>query len=343
MRGHSGTLTEDQLQRVTRLLVNAGEEVVGPLHASLLTGGRSNLTYRLSDGATAWVLRRPPSGGVIESAHDVVREYRVTAGLADTAVPVPRPVACDAAGVTLGAPSVVVGFVSGVTARSQDDVAAWSHEDFSDCAEGMLRALVALHDVDPTAVGLGDLGRPGGYAARQLRRWSGQWQRMEARDPRADRLLTALSDRVPEQQRTSVVHGDYRVDNVILASADPGRLLAIVDWELSTLGDPVADVALMCAYRHPALDGVLGIRAAWTSDGFPDSAQLREGYESLAGRSLPDFGFHRALAFYKLAVIAEGIAYRDRLGVTTGEGYDGVASTVPQLLEAGLETVSATW
>lgn len=342
MTADSKALTEEELQQVSRLLVHGGEKVVGPLRASLLTGGRSNLTYLLADGASAWALRRPPSGGVIESAHDVVREYRVMASLADTAVPVPRPVACDADGVTLGAPAVVVEFVPGVTARSQNDVASWSHDDFTDCANGMLGALVALHDLDPTAAGLGNLGRPGGYAERQLRRWSGQWERMEASDSRADRLLAALSDRVPEQRRCSVVHGDYRVDNVILDAADPGRVQAIVDWELSTLGDPVADVALMCAYRHPALDGVLGIRAAWTSDGFPDAAELRDGYESLSRQKLPDFGFHRALAFYKLAVIAQGIAYRHRLGVTAGEGYDGVAATVPQLLEAGLETVGTT-
>ncbi len=342
MTADGAALTGRQLERVSRLLVDAGEKVVGPLRASVLTGGRSNVTYRLSDGTSAWALRRPPPGGVIESAHDVVREFSVMAGLAGTAVPVPRPVASDARGSALGVPAVVVDFVPGMTARSRDDVVSWSQDDFTECANGMLRALVALHDVDPTTVGLGNLGRPDGYAARQLRRWSGQWERMEASDPRADRLLAALSDRIPEQRRTSVVHGDYRVDNVILDVADPGRVRAIVDWELSTLGDPVADVALMCAYRHPALDGILGIPAAWTSDGFPSAGELREGYESLTARTLPDYDFHRGLAFYKLAVIAEGIAYRHRLGVTAGDGYDGVAATVPQLLEAGLKTVSTT-
>jgi aminoglycoside phosphotransferase (APT) family kinase protein len=246
-------------------------------------------------------------------------------------------VACDPDGVVVGAPVSVVDWVDGRTVRSRDDLAAWEPDDFQACAEALIGALSAIHAVDPHAVGLDDLGRPGGYAARQLRRWSGQWERMAADDPRADRLHALLTANVPDQHRTTVVHGDYRVDNVLLDVADPGHLLAVVDWELSTLGDPVADVATMCAYRHPALDGVLGVRAAWTDPRFAAPEELRACYESRAGRRLPGFGFHLALAFYKLAVIAEGIAYRHRAGATSGDGYDAVADTVPVLLEAGLE------
>lgn len=330
-------LDSEELVRLRQFLKEHGEPVAGPLSAGLLTGGRSNLTYRIEDGTRVWALRRPPTGGVIESAHDVVREYRVVAALQGTGVPVAPAVGCDQSGMVLGAPFAVVGFVVGRTVRSRVDVATWSDPDFARCADGLVDALARLHAVDPVAVGLGDFGRHDGYATRQLRRWSGQWQAMGAVDPRADRLLTLLAGRLPEQARTSVVHGDYRVDNVILDEADPGRVCAIVDWELSTLGDPVADVALMCVYRHPALDGVLGVPAAWTSDGFPSVDQLRRRYEERTGANLPNWGFHLALAYYKLAVIAEGIAYRHRLGVTAGDGYEGVAATVPVLLEAGLE------
>lgn len=330
-------LDAEELARLRQFLEEHGEVVAGPLSAGLLTGGRSNLTYRLEDGTHSWALRRPPAGGVIESAHDVVREYRVVAALQGAGVPVAPAVGCEESGAVLGVPFAVVGFVPGRTVRTRGDVADWGEEDFARCADGLVDALVSLHAVDPVAVGLGDFGRHDGYAARQLRRWSGQWQAMGAVDPRADRLLALLAGRVPEQARTSVVHGDYRVDNVILDEGDPGRVCAIVDWELSTLGDPVADVALMCVYRHPALDGVLGVPAAWTSDGFPSVDQLRQRYEQRTDASLPNWGFHLALAYYKLAVIAEGIAYRHRLGVTVGDGYEGVAATVPVLLEAGLE------
>lgn len=334
-------LTETELDRLAVLLTGAGESVAGPLTATLLTGGRSNLTYRLDDGVSAWAMRRPPHGGVIESAHDVVREYRVVDALQRTPVPVARTVVCDPTGEALGAPCAVVAFVPGLTARSRDDIAAWSRAEVAACSDGLVGALAALHAVDPLTVGLCDYGRHDGYAARQVRRWSGQWTSMAASmqsdEPRADRLLTWLSDRVPEQSGLAVVHGDYRVDNVLLDRGAPGQVLAIVDWELSTLGDPVADVATMCAYRHPALDLVLGISAAWTSPRFPSGDDLRHAYAERTGSDLPAFEFYLALAFYKLAVIAQGIAFRHGLGVTVGDGYEGVAASVPVLLDAGLE------
>ncbi len=331
-------LTPGELDGLAALLARAGEPVTGALTASMLTGGRSNLTYRIDDGVSSWALRRPPEGGVVGSAHDVVREYRVVCALGGTGVPVARAVACDEQGVALGVPCAVVDYVDGRTVRSVDDLAGWSDADVARCADALVDALVALHQVGLADVGLSDFGRPGGYAARQLRRWDTQWQRMGATDPRAQRLHALLAERVPDQERTTVVHGDYRVDNVLLDRADPGRVLAVLDWELSTTGDPVADVATMCAYRHPAFSTVLGVEAAWTSHRFPSRDALRERYELRSARSLPGFEFFVALAYYKLAVIAEGIAYRHRLGVTAGgEGYDDVASAVPELLEAGLE------
>ncbi|GCD90001.1 phosphotransferase family protein [Nocardioides sp. LS1] len=332
-------MTPAQLAGVAAYLSDRGETVAGPLTATLLAGGRSNLTYRLDDGESTWVLRRPPTGGVIESAHDMAREYRVVEALQGTGVPVARAVGCDRSLMVLDSPYAVVEYVEGRTVRSRDDLAGWTTPDFDACTNGLVDALVALHAVDPADVGLADFGRPDGYAERQLRRWSRQWESMGADDPRAGQLLALLDARVPTQRRTSIVHGDFRVDNTILAVTDPGRVLALVDWELSTLGDPVADVALMAVYRHHALDGVLGIRAAWTDDRFPGPAGLRERYADRGGAELDAWDFHLGLAFFKLAVIAEGIAYRHRLGATEGEGYEGVAATVPVLLEAGLEAV----
>lgn len=333
------TLTPDESARLRDALVGAGEEVNGDLRSRVISGGRSNLTLRIEDDERAWALRRPPTGGVIESAHDVGREFRVVRALGPTAVPVARAVTADDSGNVLGFPFGVTEFVPGLVARSRGDVEHWRPADFIRCADGLLDALVALHSVDPGAVGLGEFGRRTGYVERQLSRWSRQWQLMGSDDARADRLLEALQRRVPEQPATTVVHGDYRVDNVLLDPGDPGRVLAVVDWELATLGDPHADVALMCVYRHEVLDWILGLPAAWTSSAFPSPAELLAGYEDRRSARVPSFSFHLGLGYYKLAVITEGIAYRHRLGATAGEGYERVASAVPVLLEAGLEVL----
>lgn len=299
------------------------------------------MTYRFTDGHSAWVLRRPPSGGLTQSAHDVLREFKVTSALQDTPVPVVRTVGCEGSGEVLGAPFAVLEYVDGRTMCSSSDLAGWTDQDCADCAAGLVGALVALHRVDcGAAVGLADFGRSDSYAARQLRRWLRQWQEMAATDPRADRLLALLQKRVSEQATCAVVHGDDRVDNTVLDATDPGTVRAILDWEMSTLGDPVDDVALMCAYQHPALAGVDGMDAAGTDTRFPGRDALRQMYEERAGAPLTDWSFHLALAIYKIAVIAEGIAYRHRLGASAGEGFERVVAMVPEFLEAGLQEVS---
>jgi aminoglycoside phosphotransferase (APT) family kinase protein len=326
------------LARLAELLAGAGEPVAGPLSATLVTGGRSNLTYRVDDGVSSWAVRRPPTGGIVGSAHDVVREYRVVSALGGTPVPVARAVVCDPDGIALGVPATVVAFVPGRSVRTRRDLDGWSGEELDRAVGAMTDALAALHEVDPDRVGLAGFGRPGSYAERQLSTWSRQWERMGLADARADRLREHLAARLPAQGATTVVHGDYRIDNVLLAPTDP-RVVAVLDWELSTTGDPVADVATMCAYRHPALDLVLGTDAAWASPALPTAEELRQRYESRIGRPLPAFSFFLALAYYKIAVIAAGIAYRHELGASAGgEGYGDVAAAVPLLLEAGLET-----
>lgn len=317
-------------------LTGFGLDLEGPLTARLLAGGRSNLTYALSDASRTWVVRRPPGGGLTSSAHDVGREFRVTEALARTDVPVPRPVVlCEDNGV-IGAPFTVVEYVEGRTLRTQDDLAALDDDALDACVTGLLSAFAVLHDVDHVAAGLGEFGRPDGYAARQLRRWSGQWGEVsQESDGRAEALAAALGARIPDQARISVVHGDFRIDNAMVGTTDASRVEAIVDWELSTIGDPVADVALMCVYRHSALDLILGDKAAWTSDRLPSPDQLAAMYEAQADIRLDHWEFHMALAYYKLAVIAQGIDHRFRAGATVGDGFDTAGQAVPQLIEAG--------
>jgi len=329
-----------ELRGVRAFLVDAGEDVVGDLRSRLIAGGRSNLTYRIDDEESAWVLRRPPTGGLTPSAHDIGREFRVNSALHGSAVPVARPVGFTGDLAVLGAAFSVVEYVAGRTIQSTADLDRWDDEDVASCVSALIDALVALHRVDYQAVGLAGFGRTDGYGSRQLRRWSGQWAHMEADNLLADRLLRRLTEMVPPQSSCSIVHGDFRVDNTILDESDIGRVLALVDWELSTLGDPVADVAMMCAYRHPALDSVLGIPAAWTSDRLPAPDDLAGCYESRGGSSLTHWEFYLALAFYKMAVIAEGIAFRHRLGATTGTGFATAGAAVPEFLEAGLSAVA---
>ena len=328
-------LTTAELGGVRGFLTGCGEAVGGELTAVPLAGGRSNLTYRLSDGAADWVLRLPPRAGRTPSAHDVARELTVTRALEPTAVPVPRSVGLCTDETVLGAPFTVVGFVPGRTVRGAADLAGWDAGTVDRCVQALLGTLAALHEVDFAAAGLGPMLRPGSYAARQLRRWSGQWAVVTTgADADAAALAARLADRLPEPGRTAVVHGDFRIDNVILDPADPAGVRAVVDWELATVGDPVADVAVTCAYRHPALDAVLGTAAAWTSDRLPGADGLAGRYERLSGRPLEHWEFHLGLAYFKLAVIAAGIAHRHRAGAAAGVETAGAA--VPEYLAAGL-------
>lgn len=332
-------LGPDQLRRLRSFLVGCGEQVTGDLRSRMIVGGRSNLTFRVDDERSTWVARRPPDSGLTPSAHDMGREFRVCHALQGSAVPVARTVGHSDDPDVIGAAFSVVEHVRGQTIQSSADLDGRTDAELARCAYALVDTLVALHRVDFAAVGLGDFGRTEGYGARQLRRWSGQWEHMEADNPQADELLRLLGRSVPEQGSCSLVHGDYRVDNTLLDDEDIGHVLALVDWELSTLGDPVADVAMMCAYRHPALDAVLGNSAAWTSDRFPNADALAGAYEARSGLSLDRWDFYLALGYYKLAVIAEGIAYRFRRGATTDEAFAGAADAVPQFLEAGLEVL----
>ncbi|MDF3308979.1 phosphotransferase family protein [Rhodococcus sp. T2V] len=312
----------------------------GDLRADLISGGKSNLTYAILDDSSRWVLRRPPTAGLTPSAHDVAREFRITSALQGTDVPVAATVALCEDDSVMGAPFTVVEHVTGQVIRTKSDLDALSDADIDSCTDELVRVLGALHNVDYDAVGLSQLGRPDGYVARQVKLWASQWGRVKTTDSAdVDRLHAALAESIPQQSESSIVHGDYRIDNTILAPGDVSTVAAVVDWELSTLGDPLTDVALMCVYRHPALDLVLGEPAAWTSPRLPSADDLAQRYTVASGRELVHWNFYLALANFKLAVIAEGINHRYRAGATVGDGFDKAGDAVPEFIAAGLRAL----
>lgn len=338
-------LTAAELEAVAGVMSAAGVHLDGSLSSRLIAGGRSNLTFRLEDGASAWVLRTPPRAGRTPSAHDVAREFRVTSALGASEVPVPPAVALCEDESLIGGPFAVAEFVTGATVQTVGQLDALVDERGDDVVGGVVTALcstlAALHRVDHVAVGLERFGRPDGYAARQLKRWAGQWDIVGTTfEPSvaasATALVAALEDRLPRQEATGIVHGDYRIDNALLALDGSPSVAAVVDWELSTIGDPVADVAMMCVYRHPVLDLIIGEPTAWTSPRLPDAAGLAAAYESAGGVPLVDLDEHLALGYLKLAVIAAGIDHRFRAGATSGPGFDTAGQAVPVLLEEGL-------
>ncbi|PKW17478.1 phosphotransferase family protein [Saccharopolyspora spinosa] len=312
----------------------------GTLTATLLQGGRSNLTFLLDDGRHRWVLRRPPLGSLTPSAHDMAREYRVVAALAASDVPVANTVAFGGEDV-LGVRFSVVEYVEGTVIRTEDQLRTLSNQDTTRCALALVDVLARLHAVDPAEVGLSDFGRPSGYLQRQVHRWYDQWLRVRTRQlPDVDSLHAKLAATCPPEGDTSIVHGDYRIDNVILAPDDPGTALAIVDWEMATLGDPLADLGLHLVYSDPAFAPVLAGSAASTSPRLPPAEDLAERYAATSRRDLSKLDFYVSLGYFKIAVIAEGIHARYRQGLTRGAGFESVGQAVPPLAAAGLRAAA---
>ncbi|GAA0838703.1 phosphotransferase family protein [Streptosporangium amethystogenes subsp. fukuiense] len=316
-------------------------EAVGPITAELLHGGRSNLTYRLTDGHSAWVLRRPPLGGLTPSAHDMAREYRVVGALRGTAVPVAPTVAlCEDTSV-IGSPFSLVEYVPGEVVRSREDLARHGGDEPARCAYGLVDVLATLHAVPYAEVGLAGFGRPEGFLGRQIRRWYDQWRRVATRELRdIDVLHAKLDEAVPAESGASIVHGDFRIDNAIFDARDLGTVRALVDWEMATLGDPLADLALHLVYRDPAIEPVLGGSAAAVSERLPSTEALAERYARVSGRYLGRLEFYLALGYFKIAVIAEGIHARHARGLTVGQGFETAGAAVPRLAAGGLRAMT---
>ena len=319
-----------QRENVTRFFCEHVPGAEGPLAFRLIAGGRSNLTYLVEEGERRWVLRRPPLGHVLPTAHDMAREYRVLSALADTPVPTPRTIAlCQDASVN-DMPFYVMEYCPGVVLSERiPEGFAETHGERRRMSEALIEALVALHAVDIGAVGLGDFGRPEGYLERQIRRWSQQWERSKTDElPEINELIRRLHNALPESPAATIVHGDYRLGNVALDPHDPGRIVAIFDWEMSTLGDPLADLGYTLIYwAEPGeVDSSGGLTAGAVSarPGFPSRAELVEVYAKASGRSVEHIDFYQVIGLYKLAVIAEGIYARYLQGKTLGEGFEGM-------------------
>lgn len=325
---------------LAQFLVENGISLAGDMKVELISGGRSNLTFKAFDDNSAWVVRRPPTSGLTPSAHDMAREWAVTSALQSTDVPVAKTVAFDAEGTVLGAPMTVVEFDPGAVIRTREDLESLSDAQIASNTSELIRVLGRLHSVDFEAVGLGSFGKPAGFVGRQVKTWSRQWEAVKTRElPDVETLRDKLLDAVPSSSAGSIVHGDYRVDNVILRAGDPGSVAAVVDWEMSTLGDPLTDVALMCVYRQPIFDDVLGVSAAWTSPRYPSADELAEMYSRDTGTELAHWNFYLALANFKLGVIGEGITHRALAGSDSGSGAAAAAEATHEFMAAGLRAI----
>jgi aminoglycoside phosphotransferase (APT) family kinase protein len=313
---------------LAKWMAGAGLADLGELRA----GGRSNLTYRLDLDAGQVVLRRPPLGHVLPTAHDMNREYRVLSALSGTDVPVPQPLAnCQDAEI-IGAPFYLMRFVDGLVLRTTQDgeiLSAGQAAELSDLLAGMM---ATIHRVDYAAVGLADFGRPAGYLARQLARWQRQWELSNTREmPGYAELVARLAAGLPESAEGTLVHGDFRLDNTLVRLTTP----AIVDWEMSTLGDPLADLGLTLSYWADGGEafGDLTVGATVTAlPGFYTRDQFAARYAELSGRDVSEIGYYIAFGYFKLAVVLEGIHARYLLHQTVGEGFEREGPAVPVLI-----------
>ncbi|MGW6928683.1 phosphotransferase family protein [Lentzea sp. NPDC054927] len=313
----------------------------GPLSGELFRGGRSNLTYRVTDGAQSWVLRRPPLGHVLATAHDMAREFRVISALEATSVPVPHAHQLVEDTSVIGAPFYLMSEMPGVALRERSQAPWLNSEKATVLSRKLVDVLADLHSVDPDSVGLGDFGRPEGFLARQVKRWGKQLDASRSRDlPGIDELRDKLADTVPDSPRVAIIHGDYRLDNALVTES-PLRISAVLDWEMATLGDPLADLGLLYVYWEG-----LGVDTAAGSDpitggvtsmpGFLTADQLVARYTTRTGTDTSGLGWYIAFGYFKLAVIVEGIHFRFASGKTVGAGFEKLGAFTAPLVRQGL-------
>ena len=298
-----------------------------------LSGGSSNLTFRVRDGHHDWVLRRPPLSHVAATANDMRREYTAQEGLGRSDVPVPRMVAFCADESVIGAQFYVMDRLEGVVFNSAADVAHLDEAQSLAASFELMDTLARLHAVDPAAVGLQDLGRPEGFVARQVGRWTKQWATSKQRElPEIDEVARRLAAAVPPEGPPSVVHGDYGFNNTMFRRDDPARLLAVLDWEMSTLGDGLTDVGMVAVYWTEVGELLWRNRTPQphrANAGFPSVDVLLERYATTSGRDLGAIDFYRALATFKLACITEGA--HARIAATDPDRAGQVDATVRAL------------
>ena len=334
-----------RVDAVTAWLAEHTPQLTLPLSFELIAGGRSNLTYRVTDAAGhAWALRRPPLGHLLATAHDMAREHRIVSALGHTNVPVaPLVGLCDDLGVN-DAPFYVMGFVDGVVLRDQQAALAVNPAVRRRACTTMIDTLVAIHHVDVDAVGLGTLGRKDGYIARQLKRWRQQFEDSKTRElPEIAHVHDVLVDRIPLQQGSGIVHGDFRLDNCILSP--DGEMRAVLDWELCTLGDVLADVAQLLVYWCEPTDDAYTLESPPTvAPGFFTRDEVVSAYARQSPLDLSDFDFYLAFAYWKVACIIEGVYARFRDGAMgsadAGGDIETFARRVELLARRAAETAS---
>lgn len=324
------------------LAAQTGDERWRGCHVQLIAGGKSNLTYLLSAADREAILRRPPTGQLLPTAHDMLREARVIGALGPTGFPVPGIVAVERTGELLGQPFYVMQRVVGHVVRDAfPDGYAASSDDHRLVAERLVATLAQLHATDYAAAGLGDFGRPEGYMERQVRRWSRQSAAStDVPVPGLAELAAELVAALPAHADSTIVHGDFRLDNCVLDPGDAGRIAAVLDWEMSTLGDPLADLGVLLVYWAQTADQVAEalqhiVPKITQLAGFPDRAGVATLYALATGREVSSLPFYVAFGYFKLAVVIQGIVARQLAGAMGGQNFGPMGDLVGALIERG--------
>lgn len=323
-----------------RIVEATGEDTWRDFTADLIAGGKSNLTFTLTSTAgQQLILRRPPTGDLLPSAHDMGREARIQQGLAGTGVPVASVLVNETTGDDLGVPYYVMEKVEGHIIRDELPAGyATTAQDKQDMADELIDVMVELHSIEPDSVGLGDLGKPDGYLQRQLRRWLGQSEKANdsVRTERLPELARRLEETMPTSPPPRIIHGDYRMDNCLFDVQNPGRIKAVLDWELSTLGDPVADLALSVLYwgdaDGPTMPLIPGISRGGS---WPGPDHLIERYCSATGTDAGHLPWYLAFSTFKFAAIAQGVATRSDAGDMAGQSFGNIADQIVEIVEYG--------
>lgn len=315
-----------------------GQDAWLDLRARLIAGGKSNLTFELSSAVGQLILRRPPTGKLLPRAHDMGREARVQQALRHTDVPVAAVVLEDA-GDLLGVPFYVMERVEGHVIRDAlpSGYSSTAAERYA-LAYSLIDVLASLHRLDPTEIGLTDYGRHTGYLERQVATWTRQWQASRSRSvPDIEALAVRLRQTMPATSQLGIVHGDFRLDNCVMDSEGPPRVRAVLDWELSTLGDPLSDLgSMMLFWREPGETHTSLTPGVSDQRGFPSRAELAARYTALTGIDLTDLAFYEALAHFKFAVIVQGVATRAAAGSMGGQTFGDLDTEVAALAANGL-------
>ncbi|MBY6414210.1 phosphotransferase family protein [Rhodococcus sp. BP-252] len=341
----AATTTDDlDVAGVRQWLVDNETGPIGDLTTRLIAGGRSNPTYEIGDGTRQWILRRPPQGHVLPTAHDMGREYRAMSSLRDSTVPVPRTVGLCEDSSVIGASFYVMDKLDGITLRTQSDTEELTEQQRTGITDSMIDTLVALHSLDPADVGLSDWGNPDGFLERQLRRWMRQWDASATSErPEVAEIHRRLTAALPQKSFPGIVHGDFKIDNMMVDRSDPTKILGVLDWEMSTLGDTLTDLGILCSFWDQEGEFLNPITAGATAlPGFPTRDEVVRRYIAARGIDVPDIDWYLVFADFKVAVILEGIHARHQQGHTEGEDFSTVGEMVGPLLGRALERASAS-